>query len=90
MQPGIVSLNSFGKLCEARQQRPETGIYMNKKGCPPVINVNVLLFDPQKTNVGVIGNIIKRYPRHQPGKKSQRKQQGGIPNICTTKNLCYF
>lgn len=44
---------------------------MNKKGRSPVVNLDVLLFYPQKTNVGVIGNIIKRYPGHQPGKKSQ-------------------
>jgi len=63
---------------------------MNKKSCPPVINMNVLLFDPQKTNIGIIGNIIKRYSSHQPGKKNQRKQQGSVPNICAAENLCYF
>jgi hypothetical protein len=63
---------------------------MNKKSCPPVSDVNILLFYPQKTNVGVIGNIIHGYPGHQPGKKSQQKEQAGIPNICATKNLCYF
>jgi hypothetical protein len=63
---------------------------MDKEGSLPVIDVNILLFYPQKTNIRVIGNIIKRYPGHQPGKKSQRKQQGGVPNICATENLCYF
>ncbi len=36
-----------------------------------MINTDVLLFDPQKTYIGVVGNIIYRYPRHEPGKKSQ-------------------
>ena len=47
---------------------------MNKKSRPPVVDMNVLLFDPQKTNIGVIGDIIHRYPGHQPGKKSQEKK----------------
>ena len=63
---------------------------MNKKSRSPVSDVNVLLFDPQKTNIGVIGNIIKRYPGHKPGKKSQQEKQAGVPNICATKNLYYF
>jgi hypothetical protein len=90
VKPGIIFLYLFRKLGEPRKQNPYTGIYMNKKGGSPMINVNVLLFDPQKTNVGVIGNIIKGYPGHQPGEKSQRKYQTGIPNICTAKNLCYI
>ena len=60
---------------------------MNKKSRPPVVDMNVLLFDPQKTNIGVIGDIIHRYPGHQPGKKSQQKKQSGIPNICAAENL---
>jgi hypothetical protein len=55
-----------------------------------MINSYILLFDAQKADIGVIRNIIHRYPGHQPGKKSQRKQQAGIPNICTAENLCYF
>ncbi len=46
---------------------------MNKECRSPVIDMNVLLFDPQKTNVGVVGNIVHGYPGHQPGKKSKRQ-----------------
>ena len=60
---------------------------MNKESRPPLINMNILLFYPQKTNIRVIGNIIDRYPGHQPGKKSQQKKQAGIPNICAAGNL---
>ena len=60
---------------------------MNKKSHSPVVNMNILLFDPQKTNISIIGNIIDRYPGHQPGKKSQQKKQSGIPNICAAENL---
>jgi len=60
---------------------------MNKEGDPPLIDVNILLFDPQKTNIGVIRNIVRRYPGHQPGKKSQHEKQGKVQNICATGNL---
>ena len=90
MKPRIVSLNSFGKLCKAGQQHPDAGIHMNKESRSPMNNVNVLLFYPQKTHVSVIGDIIHRYPGHQPGKKSQCGQEACIPDICANNNLCYF
>lgn len=36
-----------------------------------MINMNVLLFDSKKANVGVIRNISNGDPCHQPAKKSE-------------------
>lgn len=55
-----------------------------------MVDVNNMLFDPQKPNIGIIGDVGYGYPGHQPGKKSQGQQQRRIPNICAGKNLCYF
>ena len=55
-----------------------------------MVNVNILLLDPQKPDIGIIGDIGQGYTGHQPGKKSQDQQQPRVPNICAGKNLCYF
>jgi hypothetical protein len=44
---------------------------MNKKSVPPEIDMDILLLDPQKADVGVVGDICHRYTGHQPGKKGQ-------------------
>lgn len=63
---------------------------MNEEGDPPLINMDVLLLDPQKTHIGVIRNIGHRDTGHQPGKKSQREQQGGVEYIGAADNFFYF
>jgi hypothetical protein len=47
---------------------------MYKEGPSPVVNINVLLFDPQKANIGVVGDVSHSDVGHQPAKKSQRQQ----------------
>lgn len=63
---------------------------MYKKGDPPVININVLLLDPQKTHISMIGDIGHRDLSHQPGKESKGQQEQGIEYIGTADNLFYF
>jgi len=63
---------------------------MNKESDPPVVDMNILLFDPEKTHIGVVGNISQRDPGHQPGKKSQGKQKGGVEDVGAADNLFYF
>jgi len=63
---------------------------MNEEGDPPVVNADVLLLDTQKANIGVVGNIVHRYPGHQPGKKCQGKQKDGIEYVGAAENLFYF
>ena len=55
-----------------------------------MININVLLFDPQKTNIGMIGDIGHRDLSHQAGKEGKGEQEQGIEYIGTADNLFYF
>lgn len=51
---------------------------MDKKREAPVVNVDVILFDPQKAYVRVVGYIFGGYPSHQEGKKGERQQHRDI------------
>jgi hypothetical protein len=64
VQPGIFPLYVPGELCEPRQQYPEACVYVYKEGDAPMIDPDILLFDPQETNIGIIRNIIDGYPGH--------------------------
>jgi hypothetical protein len=63
---------------------------MDKEGDPPVVDADILLFDTQKADIRIVGNIIHRYPRHQPGKKGQGEQKGGIEYVGAADNLFYI
>lgn len=90
MQPGVVALDVLRELGKAGQQHPQAGVYMNEEGDPPLIDMDILLFDPQKADIRIIRNIGHRYAGHQPGKKSKREQQGGVEYIGAADNLLYF
>ncbi len=55
-----------------------------------MININVLLFDPQKTNIGMIGDIGHRDPGHEPAEISQYQQEEGVQYIGAADYLFYF
>lgn len=90
MQTRILLLDRFGKLCKAREQHPHTRIHMNKEGDPPMVNTDILLFDPQESHIGMIGHIGNRDIRHQPGKEGQGEQQGSMDDIGAADYLSYF
>lgn len=63
---------------------------MNEKSDPPVVDMNIVLFDPQEPYIGIIGDIGQGYTGHQPGKKSQRQQERCVEYIGAADNLFYF
>ena len=60
---------------------------MNKKCNSPVIDINIFLFDPEKSHIRIIGDIGHGDRGHQPAEKSQGDQQSRIPGICMTDYL---
>ena len=45
---------------------------MDKESDTPVIDIDVMLLDLQEPHVGVVGDVLGRYSRHQIGKKGER------------------
>lgn len=54
----------FRKLRKTREQHPQTRVHVNKKCDPPVVDVDVLLFDLQEADVGVVWDVSGRDPGH--------------------------
>ena len=90
MKQWVLSLDQFRKLCKSCQQDPHARIHMDKESDPPMIDADVLLFDPEKADICVIRDISNRYPGHQPGKESQGQQKAGIEDVGAADNLFYF
>lgn len=52
-----------------------------------MININIMLFDPQETYVCFIRYICKGDACHKPAKKRQQHQQASIQYVCASRNL---
>ena len=55
-----------------------------------MINVNIMLLYAQKAHIGLIGNIGYGNAGHQPGKKSQRNEQGPVEYVYLPENYLTF
>ena len=42
---------------------------MSEKGDPPMFDVDIVLLDLQKPDIGIIWKIFDSYPGHQEGKE---------------------
>jgi len=63
---------------------------MYKESNAPVINVDVILLDPQESDVRVVGYVCGRYPRHQESKKGERQQHKGVKRTYTLDKVFSF
>lgn len=87
MQFWIIVPNRTRKLRKAREQGPNAHVHMHKKSDTPVVDVNVALLDPEKADVGVVGNVGRRNAGHENGKKRERQQKRDCESGLSVENI---
>ena len=61
-----------GELRKTRKQNPKAHVHMDKKSETPMVDVDVILLDTQKSDVQFVRNIGGGYSGHQKSKKAER------------------
>ena len=90
VQPRVKVTDIFGKLCETGEQHPHTGVNMHEESKAPVVDIDVILLDPQKADVRVVRQVGDGDPRHQESEKSERHEQQGVKAVKTLEKKSGF
>jgi len=63
---------------------------MYEESDPPLVYINILLFDAQETDIRIVRHIGHGDHRHQPGEEGEGQQQEPVNYIGAAEYLSYF
>ena len=83
MESSVIIANVRRELSKAREEHPNARVHMYEERSSPGIDVNIILLDPQESDVSVVWNVGDADAGHLPDEECESEKQKDVETNST-------